>query len=75
MSLETLLKHKDIARLTRALRDTPGKEEDAEDGIIWAAIAVTLRLGDAGEPELLMIKRAEHEGDPWSGQRDRKSVV
>src|SRR5262245_58169717 len=45
----------------------PGKEVDAEDGIIWAAIAVTIRLGDAGEPELLMIKRAEHDGDPWSG--------
>lgn len=67
MSPDALLKHKDIARLARALRDTPGKEVSAEDGIIWAAIAVTLRLGEAGEPELLMIKRAEHEGDPWSG--------
>lgn len=67
MTLDSLLKHKDVARLARALRDTPGKEVDAEDGIIWAAIAVTLRLGEAGEPELLMIKRAEHEGDPWSG--------
>lgn len=66
MSVDALLKQKDIARLWRALRDTPGKVENAEDGIIWAAIAVTLRMGDAG-PELLLIKRAEHEGDPWSG--------
>ena len=33
----------------------------------WAAIALILRLGSLGEPELLMIKRAEHAGDPWSG--------
>lgn len=69
MSVDALLKHADVKRLARALRDTPGKLVDAEPGIIWAAIAVTLRMGDAGggEPELLMIKRAEHEGDPWSG--------
>src|ERR1700741_4973269 len=32
-----------------------------------ASIALVLRLGSLGEPELLMIKRAEMEGDPWSG--------
>jgi 8-oxo-dGTP pyrophosphatase MutT (NUDIX family) len=32
-----------------------------------AAIALVLRVGALGEPELLMIKRADHEGDPWSG--------
>jgi len=38
------------------------------DGIArYAAIALVLRPSDAGEPELLMIKRAEIEGDPWSG--------
>ncbi len=26
-----------------------------------------LRLGDDGTPELLFVKRAEYEGDPWSG--------
>ncbi|MDQ3555565.1 MAG: CoA pyrophosphatase [Gemmatimonadota bacterium] len=32
----------------------------------WAAVAVLLRVrGD--EPELLLIRRAEREGDPWSG--------
>lgn len=33
----------------------------------YAAIALVLRPSDVGDPELLMIKRAEHEGDPWSG--------
>lgn len=33
---------------------------------IHAAVAVVLR--DGVEPELLMIRRAESEGDPWSGQ-------
>ena len=32
-----------------------------------AAIALVLRVGALGEPELLMIKRAEADGDPWSG--------
>ncbi len=33
----------------------------------FAAIALVLRLGEQGEPEMLMIKRAEIERDPWSG--------
>ena len=33
----------------------------------WAAIALVLRLGALAEPELLMIRRAEAENDPWSG--------
>src|SRR4051812_19107962 len=33
----------------------------------YAAIALVLRTSNTGEPELLMIKRAEHEQDPWSG--------
>ena len=32
-----------------------------------AAILLALRARADGEPELLMIKRAEAEGDPWSG--------
>src|SRR5688500_18744618 len=34
----------------------------------WAAIALVLRMGALDEPELLMIKRAEMDRDPWSGQ-------
>ncbi len=39
-----------------------------EPGIATAAVALTLRVTDAGVPELLFIKRAEFAGDPWSAQ-------
>lgn len=32
-----------------------------------AAVAVILRGIDDAAPEILFIKRAEHDGDPWSG--------
>ena len=32
-----------------------------------AAVALVLRDGASGGPELLFIRRAEHERDPWSG--------
>jgi 8-oxo-dGTP pyrophosphatase MutT (NUDIX family) len=37
------------------------------EGRMPAAVAVTLFDGPAGT-ELLLIKRVEHSGDPWSGQ-------
>ena len=67
MTLDTLLAHPEIERLARALETQPGRELPAEPPMRWAAIALVLRLGAAGEPELLMIKRAEMERDPWSG--------
>ncbi len=39
-----------------------------EPDAIQAAVAVVLATHTSGDPELLLIKRAEHEGDPWSGQ-------
>ncbi len=33
-----------------------------------AAVALILRVGQAQSPELLFIRRAQHPGDPWSGQ-------
>ena len=67
MTLDALLAHPDIARLGHALSQTPGRTVADEPGRKWAAIALTFRLGDSNEPELLMIKRADHVGDPWSG--------
>ena len=67
MTLEALLAHPDIARLVHALSQTPGRTVADEPNRRWAAIALTIRMGEAGEPELLMIKRADHVGDPWSG--------
>src|SRR5947207_6362048 len=40
---------------------------ELEGAARYAAIALVLRPSDVGEPELLMIKRAEAEQDPWSG--------
>lgn len=65
--LDALLAHPDVARLAHALALSPGRAVADEPGRKWAAIALTFRMGDAGDPELLMIKRAEHVGDPWSG--------
>ena len=58
-SLELLLAHPDIARLSRALAARPGRRVESEGAMRLAAIALVLRLGSAGDPELLMIKRAE----------------
>ena len=67
MTLAATLAHPDVARLAQALERTPGRSVEPEPPMRLAAIALVLRVGDMGEPELLMIKRADHEGDPWSG--------
>ena len=67
MTVDALLAHPDIARLARALEANPGRVIEPEQPMRRAAIALVLRMGDAPEPELLMIKRAEVERDPWSG--------
>lgn len=67
-TLEESLAHPEIAQLARALAARPGREIDPDPPMRLAAIALVFRLGALGEPELLMIKRAEYEGDPWSGQ-------
>ena len=67
MTLDAVVAHPEIVRLISALERTPGREAHAEPPVRRAAIALVLRLGALGEPELLMIKRAELERDPWSG--------
>ncbi len=67
MTLDALLAHPDIARLARALERSPGNQVVAEPPVRWAAVALVLRMGAMGVPELLMIKRAEWDDDPWSG--------
>jgi 8-oxo-dGTP pyrophosphatase MutT (NUDIX family) len=67
-SIEALLDLPDVRRLRAALAARPGVAINAEDGSRrLAAIALVLRSGAGADPELLMIKRAEAEGDPWSG--------
>lgn len=50
----------------RLARRSPQRREDA--GSIQAAVALVLAPGNSSRLELLLIKRAEHPGDPWSGQ-------
>jgi len=71
-SIDDLLELPDVRRLRAGLTVRPGIRIDASDGSRrLAAIALVLRPGSGPlgeiEPELLMIKRAEAEGDPWSG--------
>lgn len=66
MSYQALLAHPDIVRITRSLQERPGQAVVPYEGARFAAIALVVRPADAG-PELLMIKRAEVAGDPWSG--------
>lgn len=65
--LDALLAHPDVARLARRLAAHAGKTIEPNGQQRFAAIALVLRTSANGEPELLMIKRAEAEQDPWSG--------
>ena len=67
-TLEETLAHPEIARLARALEARPGRQVEPDPPMRLAAIALVFRLGSLAEPEMLMIKRADYEGDPWSGQ-------
>jgi 8-oxo-dGTP pyrophosphatase MutT (NUDIX family) len=65
--IDALLAHPDVARLAQRLAAHPGATIKPEGHMRLAAIALVLRSSAQGEPELLMIKRADHENDPWSG--------
>jgi 8-oxo-dGTP pyrophosphatase MutT (NUDIX family) len=65
--LDQLERHPNVARLIRSLAQHPPVVVDPEPHMRLAAILLALRARADGEPELLMIKRAEAEGDPWSG--------
>ncbi len=66
-SLDALLARADVARLARRLAEQRGRTLVAEGPTRYAAIALVMRPSVVGEPELLMITRAEVEHDPWSG--------
>ena len=65
--LDALLAHADVAALARRLAARAGRPIEPDGVARLAAIALVLRASGGGEPELLMIKRAEVESDPWSG--------
>jgi 8-oxo-dGTP pyrophosphatase MutT (NUDIX family) len=62
-----LAAHPLVVRLLRSLAENPPRTVTLEAPARQAAILLALRARADGEPELLMIKRAEAEGDPWSG--------
>lgn len=64
-----VLQHREIARLADLLKSHPAAtvEPDPGEQPLHAAVALVLRPGEAGGLELLLIKRADYEGDPWSG--------
>ena len=65
--LDHLERHPNVARLIRSLASRPPVVVQPEPGMRLAAILLALRARADGEAELLMIKRAEAQGDPWSG--------
>jgi 8-oxo-dGTP pyrophosphatase MutT (NUDIX family) len=67
MSPDALLAHPDIARLASRLARRSGHVLQPEGPSRFAAIALVVRVSDTSGPELLLIKRAEAEQDPWSG--------
>ena len=67
MNREDLLSHPLLQRLASALAQHPGRVGEYEGAPIRAAVAIVLRVSAVGVLELLLIQRAEHDGDPWSG--------
>jgi 8-oxo-dGTP pyrophosphatase MutT (NUDIX family) len=66
-SLDEFLARPDIARIARRIAERTPLAVTATGEERYAAIALVLRPAANGEPELLMIRRAEVERDPWSG--------
>ncbi|MFL5559887.1 MAG: NUDIX hydrolase [Gemmatimonadaceae bacterium] len=68
--ITNVMQHREIARIAATLADRTATTVECDPGEhpLRAAVALVLRPGQAGGLELLMIKRAEYEGDPWSGQ-------
>lgn len=65
--LPASLGHAELERLARSLQERPGTRVSPEGPERLAAVALVLRPGADEELDILMIKRAECEGDPWSG--------
>ena len=68
IGLAALLAHPDVKKLRSALESRRAIRAEKEAGVRRAAVALIIRAGVDGAPELLFIKRAEYPADPWSGQ-------
>lgn len=63
-----LLAQPSVVRIRSALASHTPVAAEEEEGVRKAAVTLIFRPGKDGALELLFIKRAEYEGDPWSGQ-------
>jgi 8-oxo-dGTP pyrophosphatase MutT (NUDIX family) len=63
-----LLSQPSVVKIRSALASHRPIAAEEEEGVRKAAVALIFRVGTDGVLELLFIKRAEYEGDPWSGQ-------
>mgnify|MGYP001469388074 FL=1 len=62
------LSHPLLRRLAGVLATTPGLPAEDDGAPARAAVALTLRPTAEEGAEILLIRRAERVGDPWSGQ-------
>jgi 8-oxo-dGTP pyrophosphatase MutT (NUDIX family) len=62
------LAQQSVAQIRSALASHTAVAAEEEEGVRKAAVALIFRLGQDGALELLFIKRADYDGDPWSGQ-------
>ena len=58
--------HPLLDQIRTRLAESPGRVAQLQGAPARAAVALVLRV-IGGELELLLIRRAEREGDPWSG--------
>ena len=65
--LPGLVDHPTLRRLARALEERPGARAPDDGAPRRAAVAVVFRRTHADVLEVLLIKRSERHGDPWSG--------
>lgn len=62
------LAHPLLRHLAGTLAERPGAPAEDDGNPARAAVTLTLRPASDSQVDLLMIRRAEREGDPWSGQ-------
>jgi len=61
-------KHPVVVRLARSLAAREALVAERDEPFREAAVSLVLRPRDDEDAELLLIRRATREGDPWSGQ-------
>jgi 8-oxo-dGTP pyrophosphatase MutT (NUDIX family) len=67
MNLEQTLSSPFAIYLRSALAVRAPRQHEPAPDARKAGVALMIRLNDQGSPEILLIKRALFEGDPWSG--------